>query len=87
MAELVDDEVVGDLLQRPADEDEGPELVAPEPAKAGNAEQPRRVQDAHAAQVDGPRVEGEAVQVRLGTDDRGPLGGAMGGCGGPRRRR
>jgi uncharacterized protein (DUF2237 family) len=73
--ELVDDEPVGDLVERALDDDERPELVAVEAPEARDPEQPRPVQDPDATRVDGPRIEREPVQALLRAPDGRPLGG------------
>ena len=67
--QLVDDEVLGALLERHADEDERAEVEAAEAAQAGDPEEPRRADDAHVADVDRPRVERQGVEPALGPGD------------------
>src|ERR687896_2130924 len=45
VAQLVGDQVVRDGMERPLDQDQRPDLVALEAPEAGDAEQPRGVED------------------------------------------
>jgi hypothetical protein len=63
VAELVGDEVVGRVAA--ADEDRPHEGVAVIAAQAREAEEPRRVHDAHPLETDGLRVEVESVESGL----------------------
>jgi predicted DNA-binding protein (UPF0251 family) len=67
VAQLVRDEVVGRVGA--AKEDRPDERVAVIAAQAGEAEEPRGVDDANALDPDGPRVVVEAVEPRLGADE------------------
>src|SRR5687768_7016713 len=51
VAELVHDQVVGDGLERPLDEDQRADLVAAEAAQPRDAEKPRGVDDPDVAHV------------------------------------
>src|SRR5688500_17149340 len=82
VAELVADQVVGDLGQRVLDEDLLARLVAAEAPEPRCAEEPRDVPDPRARRAHGPRVEVQPVQPRLGARERRPLlGAAPGGHG------
>jgi hypothetical protein len=66
VAELVDDQVLADLLQRRPHEDQRAELVAVEAPQDRQPEEPRRVEDAHAPRPHRPGVEVECRQSRGG---------------------
>ena len=73
VAQLVRDEIVGYILELPFEEDQRPDLIAPESAQPRDAEQPGRVQDPYVPHPDRLGVEVEPGQTAGGPGEVRPL--------------